>query len=72
MSRINRLKLSLVASTPTRVPSHANQEDATSTAMMPEGWFCEEVGYVGETRTLEPSRLPAHRGLTEPCVRQRT
>lgn len=48
MSRINRPKLSLVASTPTRVPPRANQV-AASTAMMPEGWFCDEVGYVGET-----------------------
>lgn len=61
MSRINRLKLSLVVSTPARVPPHANQ-DATSTAMMPEGWFCEEVGYVGETtadtRALTLARPP--------------
>ncbi|MDR3389106.1 MAG: hypothetical protein P4L92_18855 [Rudaea sp.] len=64
MSRIKRLKLSLVASTPIRVPPHVNQEDATPTAMMPEGWFCDEVGYVGETtadaRVLtlaRPSRL---------------
>ena len=61
MSRINRLKLSLVASIPTLVPPHANQ-DAASTAMMPEGWFCEEVGYVGETasgaRALTLARPP--------------
>jgi hypothetical protein len=49
MPCINCLKLSLVAGTSTRVPPHANQADATSTATMPEGWFCEEVGYVGET-----------------------
>ncbi|MGF6904362.1 hypothetical protein [Paraburkholderia sp. GAS348] len=62
MSRINRLKLSLVASTLTRVPPRANQEDAMSTAMMPEGWFCDEVGYVGETtadaRVLTLARPP--------------
>lgn len=49
MSRVNRLtKLSLVTSTPTGAPPHAIR-DTTSAATIPEGWFCEEVGYVGET-----------------------
>jgi len=62
MSRINRLtKLSLVTSTPTSAPPHANR-DTTSAATIPEGWFCEEMGYVGETaagaRALTLARPP--------------
>lgn len=62
MSHINwRTKigmLSLVSGTARAVP-HPTGHHAASSTSLPEGWFCDEVGYISETADAARMRMLA-------------
>ena len=58
--RTNSARLSLVSNTSNTIAILANRE-VTTGSPMPEGWFDEEVGYIGETLASTCIRTKAHR-----------
>jgi hypothetical protein len=58
--RTNSARLSLVRNTSNTVAAPATR-DVTTGSPVPEGWFDEEVGYIGETLASTCIRTKAHR-----------